>query len=336
MNELIQSGDWLPFMFAFLMGFAMLAYAVLDGYDLGVGILTATADNTQKDRMIASIGPFWDANETWLVLGVGILLVAFPAAHGVILTELYLPVAVMLFGLIFRGVAFDFRAKVPKHRKRFWDNAFFAGSALAALAQGYMLGAYITGFADGAGAVLFSCLIAVAVAAGYGLIGACWLIMKCEDALQKKAIAQAKNLLILTGAGVILVSLATPFVSARILEKWLSFPEIVLLAPVPAMTGMLIIALFALLRHMPFKNDAYAWLPFGMTVILYCLCFSGLAYSFYPYIVPDRLTIIDAAAARESLRIILIGTLIVFPVLIGYTVLAYRVFKGKAGDLRYD
>ena len=178
--QAIADGSWMAYVFALLMGLAMLIYAILDGYDLGVGMLIHGNTHQEKDTMIASIGPFWDANETWLILGVGLLLVAFPAAHGIILTELYFPVAIMLFGLIFRGVAFDFRVKAPSQQKWRWDAKFFYGSLITALAQGYMLGAYIVGFQSGWASTLFSILIALSVASAYCLIGACWLIIKCR------------------------------------------------------------------------------------------------------------------------------------------------------------
>lgn len=335
-NDAIASGDWLPFTFAFLMGLSMLIYAVLDGYDLGVGILSDNANAHEKDRMIASIGPFWDANETWLVLGVGILLVAFPAAHGIILSELYLPVAVMLFGLIFRGVAFDFRAKVPYQKKWRWNMAFFLGSLMTALAQGYMLGSYIMGFEDGLLPTLFSILIALAVASGYCLIGACWLIMKCEGGLQRKAINWAKYHLLGTITGVALVSMTTPLISARIAERWFDFPAVLWLAPIPLITVGLIAWLYSMLRKMPFENDRYCWLPLVVTSLIFVTSVCGLAYSFFPYIVPEKMTIVEAASAPESLMIILVGALIVLPILIGYTILAYVIFHGKAKDLSYD
>ncbi|MAI60888.1 MAG: cytochrome BD ubiquinol oxidase subunit II [Micavibrio sp. TMED27] len=335
-EQIFAEGYWLPYTFAFLMGLSMLIYSILDGYDLGVGILIIDAEDEEKDRMIASIGPFWDANETWLILGVGLLLVAFPMAHGVILTHLYLPVAVMLFGLIFRGVAFDFRAKVPKEKKSRWNHKFFLGSLLTALAQGYMLGAYILGFQDGWSAFFFSCLIAVCVAAAYCLIGACWLIMKCETDLQKKAVKWAKFFLLFSILGLAAVSITTPLMSERIFEKWFSFPAILALLPIPLTTGILIIALYVLLRHMPFPKDQYCWLPLVMTVLVYILSFVGLAYSFFPYIVPDQMTIIEAAAADDSLLIMLFGALIVLPILLGYTALSYYIFHGKATELSYD
>ncbi|MEJ0062119.1 MAG: cytochrome d ubiquinol oxidase subunit II [Alphaproteobacteria bacterium] len=334
--EIFSNGQWLPLAFAGLMGLAMLVYAVLDGYDLGVGVLAHFADDGEKDRMIGSIGPFWDANETWLVLGVGLLLVAFPAAHGIILTNLYLPVALMLIGLILRGVAFDFRAKAEAGHKTAWNRAFSGGSLLATLSQGYMLGSYILGFEQSFAAAAFAMLAGLCLVAGYSLIGAGWLIMKTEDGLQRKAVRWARLALWGTVTGIALVSIATPWVSARIFEKWFSIPNVFLLAPIPALTGILVVALEMLLRQLPKENDRLCWTPFAATVGLFVLCFLGLAYSFYPYIVPDRLLIVEAASAPESLIIIFVGAIVVLPALIGYTFLAYKIFHGKARDLSYD
>ncbi len=334
--DIFANGAWLPLTFAALMGLAMLIYAVLDGYDLGVGILLRSAEPIEKDRMIGSIGPFWDANETWLVLGVGLLLVAFPKAHGIILGALYLPVAFMLLGLIVRGVAFEFRAKAKVQHKAIWNNAFWAGSLLTAFAQGYMLGSYILGLDNTVAAVAFSILTGLSVIAGYSLIGASWLIMKTEGDLQKKAIRWATYAYYGTMGGIALVSVATPIVSDRIFERWFSYPNILMLAPIPLITGVLALALGRRLRRLPYAGDKWCWTPFIMTVAIFTLCFIGLAYSFYPYIVPDRLLIVEAASAPESLMIMLIGALIVLPLLMGYTFVAYRIFHGKAHDLSYD
>lgn len=334
--EIFANGDWLPLTFAALMGISMLMYALLDGYDLGVGMLMRTATDSEKDRMVSSIGPFWDANETWLVLGVGLLLVAFPMAHGIILTNLYLPVAVMLIALILRGVSFDFRTKAKVKYKQTWNRLFFTGSLLAALSQGYMLGSYIIGFETGTLAIGFSILVSLCVVAGYQLIGACWLIMKTEGELQVKAVRWARRALWGTVLAIILISVATPFASDRIFEKWFSFPNIFLLAPIPLITGGLIVALEVVLRQLPKAHDRWCWLPFVMTIAMFILCFHGLVYSFYPYIVPDQLTIVDAASSPEALMIMLVGALIVLPCLFGYTFLAYKIFHGKASDLTYD
>jgi cytochrome d ubiquinol oxidase subunit II len=327
---------WLPLAFAALMGFAILVYVVLDGYDLGVGILLAGASPAEKDRMIASIGPFWDANETWLVLAVGLLLVAFPVAHGVILSTLYVPVAVMLLGLILRGVAFEFRQKVAAKRKGAWNAAFFAGSLMTALAQGYMLGRYVMGLEASAVAYAFGGLTAICVACGYAFIGAAWLIHKTEGDLQVKAVRWASWSLWFVAVGFLSISLASPLASPRIFEKWFALPEFILLAPLPLSAAALFAATALVLRRLPTAGDAFNWAPFAGAVALFALAFAGLAYSFYPYVVPDRMTIYEAASAPESLAIILVGTLVVMPVILAYTAIAYVVFRGKATDLRYD
>ena len=335
MDLLSLHGHWLAFAFAFLMGLSVLLYVILDGYDLGVGILLNGATEDEKDKMIASIGPFWDANETWLVLGVGILLVAFPIAHGTILTALYLPTAIMLIALILRGVSFDFRAKVLASRKHLWDKSFFIGSLMAALAQGDMLGFYIMGFQRTLSSHLFGLLVGVCLAAGYSFIGAGWLIMKTDGVLQKKAVHWARISLRLTAVGIGLVSLATPLVNERIFDKWFSIPNIVLLAPIPVITGVVIVLVDYTLRKLPMPKDKFSWVPFAGAVSMFVLCFHGLAYSFYPYIVPEKMTIYGAAAAPESLMIIFVGAMVVLPCIIGYTIFAYRVFWGKVQDLRY-
>ncbi len=327
---------WLPLAFAGLMGLSILIYVVLDGYDLGVGILCADAGPKQKDRMIASIGPFWDANETWLVLAVGLLLVAFPIAHGQILSTLYVPVVIMLVGLILRGVSFEFRAKVPPQRKRLWNTTFFLGSLATALSQGYMLGLYVMGLEESGWTYAFAALTAVCLAAGYAFIGACWLIWKTEAELQRKAVRWARGLLLLVVLGILAISLASPLVSPRIFDKWFSVPEILLLAPLPLLSLAIIAGLWYGLGKLPTTRDSFSWAPFAAAMTLFVLAFAGLAYSFYPYVVPDRLTIYAAASAPESLLFILIGTLIVMPIILGYSGLAYWVFRGKARALSYD
>ena len=329
--------DWatlLPLAFAGLMGLAILIYVVLDGFDLGIGILFAVAEEEDQDTMIASIGPFWDANET--LLAVGLLLVAFPAAHGVILTALYLPAFVLLFGLILRGVAFDFRAKVPAGRKRRWNRVFLVGSLVASLAEGYMLGIYVLGLQTGLAAFAFGALVAVCLAAAYAAMGAAWLIYKAEGELQKKAVGWLQRLLLFTVLGMAAVSLATPFASPRIFERWFVWPDLVYLSPLPLLSAALFVYLWRETFHLPKPGDRHALVPFLCLAAIFTLGFLGLAYSFYPFVVPERLTIWEAASATESLGIIFAGTAVVLPVIIGYSYYAYRVFGGKAGDLRYD
>lgn len=335
MTGAADGATWLPVVFISLMGLAFLLYAILDGYDLGVGILLPSDSEAQRDTMIASIGPFWDANETWLVLAVGLLLIAFPKAHGLVLGALYLPVALMLAGLILRGVAFDFRAKAPVDHKLRWDRAFRAGSLLATLAQGYMIGLYVVGLDDSASAHLFGALSAVCVTAGYSFIGAGWLLMKTEGELQARAARWARASLRLTALGIVAVSVVNPLVDDYVFDRWFGFPQTLLLAPVPLAIVALIAWVERYLRAYPREGDRDCWIPFAAGVLIFVLCFAGLAYSFYPWVVPGELTIWEAASAPESLRFILVGVVIVLPAILGYTVLAYRVFWGKATDLTY-
>jgi cytochrome bd ubiquinol oxidase subunit II len=326
---------WLPVIFAGLMGLSILLYVILDGYDLGVGILTAFEPGGDRDLMVASIGPFWDANETWLVLGIGLLLVAFPLAHGIILTQLYLPVAFMLLGLVARGVAFEFRAKAEPDWKPLWDRVFFGGSLLTALTQGYMLGAYILGFDQSLGAVLFCLLAAVGLVAGYVFVGACWLIYKTEGTLQRRAVGWARKGLWATAAGMAVVSMATPLMSDRIFDRWFHLPEIIALLPIPMFSAIIFVGLAIFLARPVRPDDALSWVPLAAAGTLFALGFIGIAYSFYPYVVPDRLTIWQAASSPEALSIILIGTLFVLPVILGYSILAHWIFRGKATALSY-
>lgn len=327
---------WLPFTFAALMGVSILIYVILDGFDLGVGLLMPLASDEEKDKLISSIGPFWDGNETWLVLAIGLLLVAFPPAHGTILTALYLPVAFMLIGLIFRGVSFEFRAKAPVGQKRFWNACFFAGSLIAALSQGFMLGLYVMGLGWTWVNVGFALLTAVFLTVGYSCIGAAWIIGKTEGELQAKAVRWARGGIwgLLLGIGAI--SVATPFVSTRIFEKWFALPELFYLAPFPLLSGALLALLWWTLGRLPSQGDRGAWTPFALIVALFALSFGGMAYSFYPYVVPDQLTIYEAASAPESLIIILFGTLFVLPAILAYTAMSYVIFRGKATELRYS
>ncbi len=336
MPELAQPGGWLPLAFGFLMGLSMLIYVVLDGYDLGVGILMRGASDEHRDLMVASIGPFWDANETWLVLGVGILLTAFPVAHGIVLGELYLPVALMLGGLTLRGVAFDFRVKARDKHKAAWNRAFHIGSLVAAVSQGAMLGRYITGFTPGWWGWAFALFVGACVAAGYALLGAGWLLIKTEGALQLRAVRWARHSLLLTAAGIVAISVASPLVSPRIMEKWFSMPNLLWLSPVPLLTGVLLVWIARTLHRLPADGDRRAWVPFAGSVGVFVLSFAGLAFSLLPYLVVDRLTLWEAAAAPESLMVIFVGAVVVLPMILGYTAYSYWVFRGKAVALKYS
>jgi len=326
----------LPLIFAVLMGVAVLAYVVLDGYDLGVGMLMPAADAREQDLMVSSIGPFWDANETWLVLGVGLLMVAFPAAHGVVLTALYLPVVVMLIGLMLRGVAFELRVKAEGWRRELWNWLFWFGSFVASLAQGLMLGAYITGFEPGFGYFLFSLVVAGGVCGGYVMLGATWLIWRTEGPLQRKAIGWTRWGLLWVALGVALVSIATPLASETVRDKWFDFPRTLGLMLLPLASAAAWLWVWRAAGRIRGVQPVPDWAPFAGAVAIYALAFSGLAYSLFPYLVMDRITIWEAAAHPSALKVVLIGALIVLPFIIGYTVFSYRVFRGKATGKLYD
>jgi cytochrome d ubiquinol oxidase subunit II len=318
------------------MGASMLAYVILDGYDLGVGMLMPAADKLEQSVMVSSIGPFWDANETWLVLGIGILLVAFPRAHGVILGALYLPVVAMLIGLMLRGVAFEFRMKAQGWHRDLWNWLFWAGSFLASFAQGFMLGRYITGFGPGFGYQLFAAIVGASVCGGYVLLGATWLVMKTEGTLQKKALAWSRWGLLWVALAVALVSLATPLVSETVRAKWFDFPRTLALMVLPAaclFAGWVVWKATGLLGRGERVSESR---PFAGAVAIFAIAFLGLAYSLFPFVVIDRLTIWEAAAHPSSLKVMLAGALVVLPFIVAYTALSYRIFRGKAKAGLYD
>jgi cytochrome d ubiquinol oxidase subunit II len=326
----------LPLVFMGLMGAAVLAYVVLDGYDLGVGMLMPAATDEEQSVMVSSIGPFWDANETWLVLGIGILLSAFPRALASVLGGLYLPVVAMLVGLMLRGVAFELRIKAHGWHRELWNWLFWAGSFLASFCQGLMLGRYVTGFDAGFGYWLFAILVGASLCGGYVLLGATWLILKTEGALQRKAAAWARWGLLWVALGVGLVSLATPVMSETVRDKWFDFPRTLWVMALPLATvaaGFRLWRATGAVRRGDSRGDAAA---FVAAAAIFVLAFAGLAYSLYPYVVMDRLTIWDAAAHPSGLKALLVGAAIVLPFIAAYTILSYRIFRGKAKAGLYD
>jgi len=325
--------EWyLPVIWAALIGTAVALYVILDGFDLGIGILFPYAEEDQEqDQMIASIAPFWDGNETWLVLGGGGLLVAFPQAYAVIMPAFYLPIIVMLLALVFRGVAFEFRT-VAVTSKKYWNFAFAGGSTLAAFCQGLILGGLIQGikvengvFAGGTFdfATPFALLCALGVVIGYALLGSCWLVMKTDGEVADRARRHAKLLLLSVLALMAVVSVWTPLAFPRIALRWFSLPNILFLWPIPAIT--------ALVAYM-----AWRWLeadrdygPFFAAITLFLLGYAGLVISAYPYLVPPSLTIWDTAAVPASQMFMLLGTLPLLPIILMYTGFVYWLFRGK-------
>jgi cytochrome d ubiquinol oxidase subunit II len=328
--------EWyLPVIWAALIASAVALYVILDGFDLGVGILFPTAGTErERDQMMNSVAPFWDGNETWLVLGGGGLLVAFPVAYAVIMPALYLPLIFMLLALIFRGVAFEFRW-VAKSSKKYWNFAFAAGSTLAGFFQGVVLGGLIQGikvsngeFAGGPfdWATPFALLTGLGVVAGYALLGATWLVLRTEGTVAQRSRAQAKILLLAVLAAMALVSLWTPLEFERIAARWFTTPNIYFLWPVPAITGLLALGLWKWLGE---DRDVA---PFAATIGLFLLGYLGLVISNYPFIVPPTLDIWQTAAAPSSQIFMLIGTVALLPIIFGYIIFVYWLFWGKVRE----
>jgi cytochrome d ubiquinol oxidase subunit II len=323
---------------AFIIAFAVFAYVVLDGFDLGIGILFPAFDvGEQRDQAMNTIAPVWDGNETWLVLGGGGLMAAFPLAYAIILPALYPPIIAMLLGLVFRGVAFEFRWRDPRHRA-FWDVAFTAGSVTAALAQGIALGALLQGIvidgrAYGGGwldwLTPFTLLTGVSVVSGYALLGATWLIAKTEGGAQQHAYRLARWSGPITLVAIGAVSLATPFLDHDYYSRWFQMPGLLLTAPVPLLIAALSLAFWRALGR------GAQSLPFLLVLAVFALCFVGLGISMYPFIVPDQVTIWDAAAPESSQVFMLIGAGVMIPIILGYTGWAYWVFRGKVGTDGY-
>ena len=329
--------DWhtiLSYIFMTLLGISVTVYALLDGFDLGVGMLIPRADTAEQNTMVASIGPFWDANETWLVLAVGVLFIIFPAAHSLILGELYLPVTFMLAALMVRGVAFDFRVKAKEAHRPLWTKAFWISSFAMAITQGYMLGRYVTGFGIGFTDYAFATAIALCVPAVYVMLGATWLLAKTEGNLQAKARRWAQQAWYGLAACLILVSLATPYVSATVFAKWFGTSNFLMLSPIPIITAVALWRAKVLLanRHI---TEQRTWQPFALTAVSLMMSATGLGISLFPYVVIDRLHVLDAAASTPTLVVTLIGVAITVPMITAYSIFSYWVFRGKAKDLVY-
>jgi len=323
---------YLPVIWAALIGTAVALYVILDGFDLGVGILFPFAeDEHERDQMMNSVAPYWDGNETWLVLGGGGLWVAFPHAYAVIMPAFYLPVIVMLLALVFRGVAFEFRW-ISQSSRAYWNFAFAAGSTLAAFCQGVILGGLVSGirvengvFAGGPFefATPFAVLCGIAVVTGYALLGATWLVMKTDGAVAARARAQAKWLLIGVMGFMGVVSLWTPLAFERIAARWFTLPNILWLWPVPLLAAVTALMIW---RWLDAGRDVP---PFLAAIVLFLLGYIGLVISSYPYIVPPSLTVWEAAASPASLMFMLVGTIVLLPLVLGYTAFVYWLFRGK-------
>ncbi len=330
--ELAGAAYWLPLIAALVVAVAVAMYVVLDGFDLGVGILFPFVPREdERDQMMNSVAPFWDGNETWLILGGNGLFVAFPLAYAIIMPALYVPLIAMLLALVFRGVAFEFRwVAKPHHRK--WDISFAAGSIAASFAQGLMLGGLLDGirveggqFAGGTFDWLtpFTVMCGLGVVVGYALLGACWLAMKTAGDIERKARRFARPLLLGLLAFIVLVSIWTPLEFERIAERWFTWPNIAYLSPVPLATAILA---YTCWRGITSDRPS---LGFYSAVGLFIIAFIGLAISTLPYLVPPIITLWQAAAPPASQTVLLVGTAILLPFIFGYTVFVYYTFRGK-------
>jgi cytochrome bd ubiquinol oxidase subunit II len=327
--------DLVP-LWTILLALAVFYYVVFDGFDLGVGMLYGLLrDDTARTTTMNSVAPVWDGNETWLVFGGLGLLTAFPLAFAIIIPAVYFPILMMLLALVFRGVAFEFRFKHTTLR-RLWDGAFCGGSLVATFAQGVVLGTFIQGFkVEGrhfAGSSfdwfsLFPIATGVALMFGYGLLGACWLILKTEDELQDWARRAAGICLVAVLVAIAAVSIWTPLARAEIAERWFSWPNIAFLSPVPIVTALIAFGEWEALRR------RHELTPFLGAVALFLMSFIGIAISLWPMIVPYHYTLWQTASSPSTQAFLLIGTLFLLPVILMYTAWSYWVFRGKVSGV---
>jgi cytochrome d ubiquinol oxidase subunit II len=323
----------LPLLWMIIIVFGLMMYVIMDGFDLGIGILFPfVPDRADRDIMVNTVAPVWDGNETWLVLGGAALLAVFPLAYSVILSALYLPIILMLVGLIWRGVAFEFRFKADEAHRPFWDKAFAWGSYIATFCQGVALGTFINGFAVSDGAYAggpldwltpFGLFTGLGLLVAYALLGSTWLVMKTEGRLQSrmKELARLVAIAVLFAIGI--VSLWTPFSHPEVAARWFALPNVVLFSPVPV---LVLLATWALLRTL--KRDSHA-APFVLALFLLFLGYTGLIISLWPHIIPPTISIWDAASPPESMGFTLVGALFIIPFILAYTAWSYYVFRGK-------
>ena len=323
----------LPLLWMIIIVFGLMMYVIMDGFDLGIGILFPfVPDRADRDIMVNTVAPVWDGNETWLVLGGAALLAAFPLAYSVILSALYLPIILMLVGLIWRGVAFEFRFKADEAHRPFWDKAFAWGSYIATFCQGVALGTFINGFTvrDDAYAggpidwlTPFGLFTGLGLLVAYALLGSTWLVMKTEGRLQSRMKEFARRVAIAVLLAIAIVSLWTPFSHPEVAARWFALPNVVLFSPVPV---LVLLATWALLRTL--KRDSHA-APFVLALFLLFLGYTGLIISLWPHIIPPTISIWDAASPPESMGFTLVGALFIIPFILAYTAWSYYVFRGK-------
>ena len=323
----------LPVLWFLIIGFALMMYVIMDGFDLGIGILFPfVRDRSDRDTMVNTVAPVWDGNETWLVFGGATLLAVFPLAYAVILSALYLPLVLMLGGLICRGVAFEFRFKAHEQHRDFWDKAFTYGSYVAAFFQGVALGAFIDGFAVTKGSYSgglftwlqpFSLFTGLGLLIAYALLGVTWLVLKTEGPLQARMRELGRPVALALLAVIAIVSVWTPYSHPNVASRWFSFPNLLFFAPVPVLVLLATIGLVLSLRREHHST------PFALALLLVFLGYTGLLISIWPQIVPPTISIWEAAAPPQSMGFTLVGALFVIPFILAYTAWSYYVFRGK-------
>jgi cytochrome bd ubiquinol oxidase subunit II len=323
----------LPLIWALIIAFGLMMYVVMDGFDLGIGILFPfIRDRVDRDTMVNTVAPVWDGNETWLVFGGAALMAAFPLAYSVLLSALYIPLFFMLVGLILRGVAFEFRFKAHESHQALWDIAFASGSYLAAFFQGVAIGAFINGFNMSGTTYIgssfdwltpFSLFTGFGLIIAYALLGSTWLIMKTEGTLQHRLKSMTRPITLGLLAAIAVVSLWTPAQHPEVAARWFSFPNIILFSPVPVLVVVTTIAIQRVIR-----GETHA-APFGLALFLLFLGYTGLAISLWPNIIPPSISINEAASPPQSMGFALVGALFVLPFILGYTTMTYYVFRGK-------
>ena len=326
----------LPLIWGGLIATAVLLYVLLDGFDLGIGILFPFApSDVCRNKMMNSIAPFWDGNETWLILGGGGLFAAFPLAYSLVMPAFYIPILTMMLGLVFRGVAFEFRFKAHGKSRKLWDYSFHFGSLVATFCQGVVLGAFVQGIQVKGRLFVghgfdwltpFSLMTGIALIFGYALLGATWLVMKTTQQTQSWARKTALYVLVYVVCFISLVCLWVPFLNQQICDRWFTFPNMLYLFPLPFLTGFTVILLFiSLTREQEVK-------PFLLSILLFVLAYIGLAISLWPWVVPYQVNLYEAAAAPESLSLMLVGVVFFLPLILFYTAYCYYIFRGKSSD----
>lgn len=323
----------LPLIFAVLLGFIILMYVILDGFDLGIGILFPfTSNEKDRDTMMNSVAPVWDGNETWLVFGGAMLYGAFPKVYGLLLPILYMPIMLMLIALIFRGVSFEFRFKANRS-KPIWNWTFAISSVAATFFQGIILGAFVQGFSINPTSMTinnfnwltpFSLCTGIALVCGYALLGATWMVIKSTGELQRTMIHHARGLLVLVSLFLIFVSIWTPLHSDEIFYRWYSVPNVFLLSPLPLFAA---VAIYQVWKNL---NGPSEYKPFVYSILVFLCAYIGIAISVYPYLIPHQVTLWEAAAPDSTLKFILVGVVIMLPILLAYTLYAYHLFRGKS------